>query len=288
MIAILLAVLGAICGSFVGAQVWRLRARQLLEDKAEGETIDHAELVRLKGLVRAIPDDRSECLHCHHQLVWYDLIPVISWASLGGKCRYCRKPIGATEIALEIGLGAVFVISYFCWPVPLTSFVEWSALVLWLVACVILAIQFVYDARWSLLWTNLSIGLATVALGYALIQLERGGWQVSDIVSLFGGVGIIAGLYYLFSLNNWAGRGDAIIGVGLALLAGSWQQSVLVVFLANLLGCLLLIPLALQGKLHHKLHIPFGPFLILATGMTVLWGQQMIHYIFSTLLIASL
>lgn len=82
VIVTMLAVLGAALGSFAGAQVWRLRARQLIQDQADGEVVDARESSRLRPLKRDVHHDRSECLGCHHQLAWYDLLPIISWLLL--------------------------------------------------------------------------------------------------------------------------------------------------------------------------------------------------------------
>ena len=49
--------------------------------------------------------ERSSCPSCGHVLAWYDLIPVISWASLMGRCRYCRRPIGGRYVAIELFMG---------------------------------------------------------------------------------------------------------------------------------------------------------------------------------------
>ena len=153
----ILAVLGALLGSFAVAQVWRLRARQLVIDERDGEPVDKAELRRLRGLLRPVTGDRSECLHCHHQLAWYDLLPVVSWLSLGGKCRYCKAPIGITELLAEVGLAIVFAVSYIAWPYPLGSVWQLVPLVIWLVACVVATILLVYDAKWSLLPFGINI-----------------------------------------------------------------------------------------------------------------------------------
>ena len=108
---------GLMLGSFAGAQVWRLRARQLDEDRQAGETIDKQELSRLKPLISvSLTSDRSVCLYCHHQLRWYDMIPLLSWAGTGGRCRYCRQSIGSLEPLIELGLSAAFVISYLTGP----------------------------------------------------------------------------------------------------------------------------------------------------------------------------
>ena len=66
--------LGAILGSFVGAQVWRLRARQLTEDKKAGEKVDQKELKRLSPLIKKVSKDRSRCLSCGHELSFFFLL----------------------------------------------------------------------------------------------------------------------------------------------------------------------------------------------------------------------
>lgn len=275
---VVLGVLGALLGSFAGAQVWRLRAHQLVEDEQEGEDVDMTELKRLKGLVRPALRDRSECLHCHHQLAWYDLIPVISWVSLAGKCRYCRRSIGVAEILLEVGLGAVFIASYLLWPDDLNSILSIAGFAAWLVGCVVMAILFVYDAKWSLLPFAVNIGLIGVGVIFQVLMVISG--APFDAWSLFGGMVLLGGLYLMFSLFGWVGMGDGILGVGLALLLGKWQYAFLALFIANLLGCFMLIPLYARRELHRNARIPFGPFMILGAVIVMLFGGWLLAMIF--------
>ncbi|MFZ2545791.1 MAG: prepilin peptidase, partial [Candidatus Saccharimonas aalborgensis] len=163
--ALTASIFGLLLGSFAGAQVWRIRARQLDEDRRAGETIDKQELSRLKPLISvSLTSDRSVCLSCHHQLRWYDMIPLLSWASTGGRCRYCQQPIGSLEPLVELGLSAAFVISYLYWPTPLTSGVAWGAFIVWLLSLTSLAILVTYDIRWQLLpdivsYSYMSLGI---------------------------------------------------------------------------------------------------------------------------------
>lgn len=269
--------LGAFFGSFAVAQVWRLRARQLVEDNTQGEKVNKRELARLAPLIRPVATDRSECLHCRRVLAWYDLVPVISWVTLSGRCRYCRKPIGITEVLVELGLGVVSAFSFAFWPVVLNTPVAWISFLLWLSACVLMAILLVYDARWYLLPFVVNVSLIGVAMVFAALQLWQAGWAGSSLMSVLLALALLAGLYYVFSLFGWVGLGDSILGVGLALLLGRWEYALFALFLANLIGCLALVPLALQKKLHRSLHIPFGPFLILGTVVTMLWGESLIR-----------
>ncbi len=147
-----LAILGLAMGSFAGATVWRLRARQLVQDKEEGEEYEKKEYKKLLPLTQAkMTDDRSRCLHCEHTLAWYDLVPLVSWLSMWGKCRYCKKPIGALEPTIELGTATFFVGSYLLWPHQLITFLDVTHFILWLIAGVMLAILFAYDLKWFLL-----------------------------------------------------------------------------------------------------------------------------------------
>lgn len=280
VLIVTLALMGALLGSFAVAQVWRLRAAQLVQDEKDGEPVNKAELRNLRRLLRPAHTDRSECLSCHHQLAWYDLVPIVSWLSLGGKCRYCRAPIGYTEVVAEVGLAAVFALSYIAWPYPLVTPGQVAAFVVWLVACVAMTILFVYDAKWSLLPFGLNMLLIALGVAYAVLQYAVGGVPF-DLVSLAGAITLLGGIYLLFSVFGWVGMGDGILGIGLALFVGSWQLAFLALFVANLLGCLMIIPLYLNKKLHRKLKIPFGPFLIAGAVIAVLAGNWLIATLFT-------
>lgn len=277
MIGVALGVIGLVFGSFAGAQVWRLRAKQLAEDKDEGEPYDEHEYSRLKLLTRHHgTDDRSRCLSCGHRLAWYDLIPLLSWIAVRGKCRYCRKPIGLMEPLIELGVAAIFILSYVYWPFGLSAWLDWVRLAVWLVACVLMAILFAYDAKWSLLPFRLNIALSVVAVLYLFVATLIQPFGAEQWASLAGSVAILAGLYYLFSLAGWSGLGDSILGLGLAVMLMDWQRAFLAVFIANLLGTLMVLPLLAKGKLQRRMHIPFGPFLIIGGVIALLWGPAIV------------
>lgn len=275
-----LALFGLIIGSFSGATVWRLRARQLKEDKAAGEHVNAHEYARLKTLLsKSVKTDRSVCLHCHHTLKWYDLIPLVSWVALRGKCRYCRKPIGWFEPLIELGMAFFFVVSYLAWYTPLTSPLAIFELGLWLVVGAGLIMLFVYDAKWFLLPNRIIfplIGLASIA---ALVNVIQAGNIISGISGLLISVAILSGLYYVlyvFSQGKWIGFGDIKLGIVLALMLTEWPLAFLTLFLANVIGCLIVLPGLLTKKLKRTSHVPFGPMLILAYFIAGLFGPTII------------
>lgn len=275
---ILIGILGAAFGSFAGAQVWRLRARQLVEDKKAGEKVSAKELKKLSPLIKKASKDRSRCLSCGHILAWYDLIPLVSWLSLRGKCRYCKKFIGWTEFLLEVGMAALFVLSVVLWPMLLAGFWQILTLVLWLAALVLLAILFVYDLRWLLLPDIVNIPFIVLGAVFAGIKLCLASDVTSALTSLLGAVFVLSGIYlllYLFSKarygedKTWVGFGDVKLGLGLSLFLGNWLLAFAALFAANLIGTILVLPSMLTGKLRGNSRISFGPLLI--AGFLIVW-----------------
>src|SRR3970040_2906500 len=54
----------------------------------------------------------SHCPRCRHRLAWYDLIPLLSFFALRGRCRYCRKQISWQYPLVELALGLLAVLLY--------------------------------------------------------------------------------------------------------------------------------------------------------------------------------
>ena len=52
-------------------------------------------------LNESIMKGRSYCPNCYHQLSWYDLLPIVSYLCLKGRCRYCLKKIGISHLVIE-------------------------------------------------------------------------------------------------------------------------------------------------------------------------------------------
>jgi leader peptidase (prepilin peptidase)/N-methyltransferase len=271
-----LIIFGLLLGSFAGASVWRLRARQLVEDKAEGEKVDSKEYKQLLPLTKArIRDDRSRCLHCEHPLAWYDLLPLVSWLSLGGKCRYCRTKIGWFEPLMEVGVAAFFVVSFWLWPQPLDSAVMAFYFIAWLIAGVLLTILFAYDLKWFLLPDVIVFPLVAVGAVMAVIRIATAPDLVAALISTAGAVAILSGLYYLLhwiSKGQWIGFGDVKLGLALALLLSDWRLAFIALFAANLIGCFIVIPAMLLKKLTRTTRVPFGPLLIIGAVIAMLGG----------------
>ena len=277
MIAGALLLLGVVLGSFAGAQVWRVGARQLRTDKQTGHPYDKHEWRQLRVLLQGtLRDDRSRCLQCGHVLAWYDLLPVVSWLSTGGRCRYCQQFIGWFELVLELVLGVGLALSYLVWPWALPA----SSLLfaVWVVVALVLMILAAYDAKWQLLPDPLNYGL--MALGALFVLVRMMTLHDVDLVSLTGAVALLAGLYgglYAISRGAWIGFGDVKLCVGLALLLGDWRLAFMTLFFSNMLGCIIVLPGLARGQLNTRSQVPFGPLLIIGCVISLLFGGHILR-----------
>lgn len=281
-VAWIFAFFGLFLGSFAGASVWRLRVRQLKEDVNAGDKVSVDEKKEVRNVkLASISKDRSVCLHCGHQLAWYDLVPLISWVALRGKCRYCRKTIGITEPIVEVAVAIAFAVSYLFWPVALDTPLVIAQFALWLVAIVGLAVLTIYDLKWFLLPNKIVFPLIGVGIAYSALQLAGSNFQLETWLGIGGAVLALSGFYfgiYVVSRQQWVGFGDVKLCLGLALLLADWQLALLALFLANIIGTLLVLPLMVTNKLDRQSRIPFGPLLIAGWFIAGLFGVTIIDW----------
>jgi prepilin signal peptidase PulO-like enzyme (type II secretory pathway) len=278
----ILVLLGLCLGSFAGASVWRLRARQLEQDKDSGEAIDNDEYKKLHKLTKqTLLNDHSRCLSCSYKLKWYDMMPVLSWVLLGGRCRKCRNFIGWTELLVELSVAGFFVLSYALWPAEMNNGLMVLRFILWLMAGVDLAILFIYDKRWFLLPDMVSLFIIVLGVANSIIVLLSANDKFGVLGGIAGSVLILSGLYYLLfviSKGKWIGFGDIKLGLGLALLLADWKLAFVALFAANLVGCLLVVPSLITKKLKRDSHVPFGPLLIIGAIIAMFFGNFLINY----------
>lgn len=274
---VLFIILGGLClGSFVNALVWRIhKQEEALETRKHQKSQN--DLSILHG--------RSMCPNCHHKLSPKDLIPIISWIMLGGKCRYCHKSISWQYPIVEIVTAALFILSYAFWPYGFAAFGVLQ-FIIWLILLVGFMALIVYDLRWMILPDRITfvlIGLVFLQIIVEIIVFK----DLSLMLTAIIGILTTSGLFYLLfqvSDGKWIGGGDVKLAIALGALVGGPYESLLLIFVASLLGTLVSIPLIIKkGRSHH---IPFGPFLIVATMIVYLFAQQIIYWYQSLIFIA--
>ncbi len=285
-IAVLI-VFGLCLGSFANALVWRVHEQaqgrlQVTGSRFKGKRQTTTKKIGKRSVNLSIVEGRSVCTDCGHELAAKDLIPVLSWLSSGGKCRYCHKKVSVQYPIVEIATAMLFVASYVFWPYQLTAGSgQLVAFGLWLLILTGLMALLVYDLRWYLLPNRIVYPLTVLAGCMALIQVAVAPEPASAVIDTALSVLVGGGIFYaLFQVSGgkWIGGGDVKLGWLLGLIIGSWAGSLLMIFIAALLGTLVSIPLMMDKKLKRNSVIPFGPFLIIGAIIVVLFGTEILDW----------
>jgi prepilin signal peptidase PulO-like enzyme (type II secretory pathway) len=291
MIIVGLILLGLCLGSFVNALVFRLYKQSKEEAVASNQqsgkkkpaelTTDNRKLIT--NTRYSIMSGRSMCVHCKRELAPKDLVPVLSWFLLRGKCRYCHKPISWQYPAVEALTAALFVASYVFWPGFQGTALETTEIIgfiIWLVILVGFVALIVYDLRHMLLPNRIIFPLLGLAfLGVVLESTIT--YNLEPLTSAALGAVVGGGLFYvLFQISNgaWIGGGDVKLGLLLGILIGGPWPALLMLFLASFLGTVYSVPLILTKRAKPKSRVPFGPFLITAAIIVQLFGQSIIDW----------
>lgn len=196
---------------------------------------------------------RSRCNSCRQTLQTRDLIPVLSWARYGGKCRMCRARVPVMYAAVELGVGILFYFAY----VKLGLSV---ALLLFLIALLLILFVVLYDLRHTLVPLAAAGWLIVVAGAFQIMtapSLAELGWNVA--VAL--GIALFFYLLYALSRGRAMGLGDTPIAFALSLLVGS--QAIAGFLFSFWIGGLIGIGILVirQGGPRMGIEVPFVPFL---------------------------
>jgi leader peptidase (prepilin peptidase)/N-methyltransferase len=274
MVIGLLVVYGLCLGSFINALLWRVRvqADTKLKKKLTSSKDNPVDLSILKG--------RSVCPNCKHTLHAIDLVPILSWLSLGGKCRYCKKPISIQYPIVEASTAFLIVFSYIEWPIKLKG-AQIAVFILWELVIIGLVALAVYDIKWKLLPNRILYPTTVIALAMAIMVVVSSSTPLKALLNVVGAVLIGGGIFYILfqvSSGRWIGGGDVKLGVVLGLIVGTAEKSLLFIFLGSILGSVISVPLLITGRLKRTSSIPFGPLLIVGGYITVLFGTNIINW----------
>ncbi|AER67247.1 peptidase A24A domain protein [Thermovirga lienii DSM 17291] len=213
-------------------------------------------------------NERSRCDHCGHELSFWDLVPLFSYISHGGKCRYCSEPIGASYLIVELTgflIGAVLAWRWGGSLAALTSLIISYGLLL--NALTDIYSGYIYDLfAWI---PGVLVFFIRVAFG--------GPWIALD--SLFGallGAGLIG--FIIFLSKGKMGWGDASLmgGTGLAL---GFKMTALSLYMGFMIGGTVALILLILRKVGRKDAIVFGPFLALGTFVCLVLGPLVLSYL---------
>ena len=209
----------------------------------------------------------SHCPACGHTLKWHELIPVLSWLMLKGRCSACGAPIGVRYPFVELATAALFMAMAWRWgPDPLALL--WSA---W--GATLLALALI---DWDTLLLPDDLTLPLVWAGLAAAAL---GWTISPKEAIAGAVWGWGSLWVVATVFRWITGKEGMGGGDFKLLAalGAWLGPVAlvaVVLVASLMGALVGLVMKAQGALREGRYVPFGPFLAGGGLLVALVGEH--------------
>ncbi len=231
---------GACVGSFLNVLIWRIP----------------------RGM--NFTTDRSICPKCGKQIKEYDLIPVLSYIILGGKCRNCHDPISLRYPAMEGVTGLIFVLI-----IQRLGFTL-SALLALISASVLIVIAMIdYDTME--IPDGLVIALGAVAIASAFISP-----QVSVASRIIGALCVSVPMLLLALLiENAFGGGDIKLMLAAGFMLG-WKLTLLATFIGLLTGSIVGVAMLASKKAERGQSIPFGPHLCLGILIAMLYGNAIV------------
>lgn len=232
---------------------------------------------------------RSECQACAQTLSWYELIPLLSYVLLRGKCSACGAKISIQYPLVELLTGCLFLWTYFVFA-PVESLLVLVPIMLLLLFWASFVALLVYDIRHTLVPIHFVAPLFSAALLTRIYEAFLFGSYAPLVDALFGALtlGGFMLLIVLITKGKGMGVGDIYVAGALGILFGV-TRGIEVLTLAFWIGAVVGVALVVysgvrQGALQRSLssleknnkntspgkgfkmksEVPFVPFLFVA------------------------
>lgn len=209
----------------------------------------------------------SHCGNCDSRLRPLDLIPILSWIALKGKCRCCSSKISYRYPFVELLTGGLFLFTYIAVGID-------QKLVAYLVLGCMLIINTFIDMDHFIL-PNIILLFGLIAFVLLTVFLPFISWRDSFLGAFVGAVPLL--ILFLLTKGRGMGPGDVKFMGVIGLYLG-WKLSLLTLFLSFILGGIFGI-LLLATRIKDKTDaIPFGPWIALAAFISMYWGSDIISW----------
>lgn len=222
---------------------------------------------------------RSHCDSCKKNLAWLDLLPLVSFAILGGKCRFCRSPLSFQYPIVEGLTGIMFVaVLLFLFPNERIinselGIIDFATLGFYLFILANLIAIFFIDLKYGII-PDILVFLS-IALTFPYFLIIHNSLFLSHLLSAVG-----AFLLFLLIFVGTKGRGMGFGDVKLSFLMGlflGFPKIIIALYVAFLTGAVVALILVIWGKKKFRGGtIPFGPFLVIGTVVALIFGEYIL------------
>ena len=217
----------------------------------------------------------SHCPNCNKRLKWNDLIPVVSYIFLKGKCRYCREKISIRYPIVEVLTVSGGLLCYLRYGISAQMFISFT------IFCILLYISAV-DID------TMEISTASVLLLFiarcAQIFLKKGA-SFNTVLSIFSGMFfsmLLILIIYILSKGRAMGFGDVLL-IAAGGAGFTTAQAILANFLAFIFGAVFAVLMMILKNKNMKSEVPFGPYIAVALFITIIYGDRILQMYFNYL-----
>ena len=215
---------------------------------------------------------RSHCEKCKKVLRWHDLIPLVSFIFLKGKCRHCHIPLSFYYPIIEITTGLMFVLA-----LNVSGLTNYLGLIYYLILFSALIVIFFTDLKYGIIPDVILFLSAIVTAIYLFLNFNS--LIINYLLSAVG-----ACLFFLFLFLITKGKGMGFGDVKFAFLMGlilGFPKIIVSLYVAFLtgavIGCILIM---WKKKKVFGTSIPFGPFLAIGVLVAILYGEILVQSFF--------
>lgn len=208
----------------------------------------------------------SHCTTCGYNLKAYDLVPILSYLFLRGKCRKCGEKISCRYPLIELLNGLIYLLIFIKFGISL-NFIFYS-----LLSSLLIVISFI-DLDSKYIYTSNTILGAVIGCIYILVGAYIG--EVNIINNLLGGIIGYAIIYLIVIATNGMGQGDAEIAGICGLFLGI-KGILVTLFISIILGGLVGIIILLFKLKDKKSEIAFGPYIAIAAVICIFYGHEIL------------
>lgn len=211
---------------------------------------------------RSLLSPPSHCDSCQRRLGVLELVPILSYLALRGRCRHCGAAIPRRVVLVELGAGVMFLLLW--WQLGLGPLFLRVAFY-WLV---LLALSII-DLKTGLLPDRIIFPVSAAALAISSL------WGAGPLLTLAGGLAGFLVLFVPAVLSRGSmGWGDVKMAGMLGLMAG-FPRVFLALGIGIISGGLFAAFLLLSRRRGRKDPMPLGPFLALGTAVALVWGEPL-------------
>lgn len=222
----------------------------------------------------------SHCYNCNTRLNPIDLIPILSWVFLRGKCRYCNVKVSSRYAMVELLTGILFMLTYISFGYEVKTLYYMFLISILIIITFIDIDHFIIPDKLVLLGSVFAIILNLLGQGIPFLDGIKG-------ALISGGSVLLVTLIIEWILKKEVmGGGDIKLYAMIGLFLGM-KLSLLTILLSIYIGGAYGIIVIIYNKFKkHEFNsmIPFGPFISIAAVIAALYGNNIIEFYIKTFL----